>query len=71
MNRYVHTNIVARDAQALIAFYKQALDLKSIGETRDLRGDWLDALTGLTNAHITGEHLLLAGYEGVHPTLDF
>ena len=64
MNRYVHTNIVARDAQALIAFYKQALGLKSIGETRDLRGNWLDALTGLQNAHITGEHLLLPRIRG-------
>lgn len=70
MTRYVHTNIVARDAKKLIAFYKQALDLQSTGETRDLRGEWLDRLTGLPNAHITGEHLLLPGYEGIHPTLE-
>ena len=70
MLRYVHTNIIARDAAKLIAFYKEALGCKSIGQTRDLRGPWLDGLTGLPQAHITGEHLLLPGYDAPHPTLE-
>ena len=70
MFRYVHTNIIAKNAARLIAFYKQALHCKSIGQTRDLRGPWLDRLTGLPKAHITGEHLLLPGYDGSHPTLE-
>ena len=70
MFRYVHTNIIARDAARLIAFYKDTLGCKSIGQTRDLRGPWLDKLTGLPQAHITGEHLLLPGYEADHPTLE-
>ncbi len=68
--RYVHTNIIAKDAARLIAFYKEALGCRSCGESRDLRGDWLDRLTGLTNAHITGEHLVLPGYSEDHPTLE-
>lgn len=70
MFRYVHTNIVAKDAKRLIAFYKTALRCKNIDETRDLRGEWLDRLTGLREAHITGEHLLLPGYAEDHPTLE-
>lgn len=70
MFRYAHTNIVAKDAQALIAFYKSVLRCENIGETRDLCGKWLDKLTGLSNAHITGEHLLLPGYGKDHPTLE-
>ena len=70
MLRYVHTNIIARDAAKLIAFYKETLGCKSIGQTRDLRGPWLDKLTGLPQAHITGEHLLLPGYNADHPTLE-
>ena len=70
MLRYVHTNIIARDAAKLIAFYKETLGCKSIGQTRDLRGPWLDGLTGLPQAHITGEHLLLPGYDAPHPTLE-
>ncbi len=70
MFRYVHTNIIAKDAKKLIDFYKKVFHCKSINETRDLRGVWLDRLTGLNDAHITGEHLLLPGYVEDHPTLE-
>lgn len=70
MNRYAHTNIIAKDGEKLIAFYKEALGCRSIGERRDLRGAWLDRLTGIPNAHIVGEHLVLPGYEDDHPTLE-
>ena len=70
MFRYVHTNIIAKDAKNLIEFYKNVLHCKSIDEKRDLRGEWLDRLTNLKGAHITGEHLLLPGYDTDHPTLE-
>jgi len=70
MTKYVHTNIIAKDCKKLIHFYKEVFQCRSIGETRDLRGEWLDRLTGIPNAHITGEHLCLPGYEASHPTLE-
>jgi len=70
MFRYAHTNIIAKDSEKLIRFYKEVLECKSIGETRDLKGDWLDKMTGVNNAHIVGEHLLLPGYGDDHPTLE-
>lgn len=70
MMKYVHTNIIARDCQKLIEFYKEVFQCKSVGETRDLRGEWLDRLTGIPDAHITGEHLSLPGYEVGGPTLE-
>ncbi|SMC22186.1 Catechol 2,3-dioxygenase [Clostridium acidisoli DSM 12555] len=70
MFRYVHTNIIAKDARKLIEFYKTVVKCKSINETRDLRGVWLDRLTGINKAHISGEHLLLPGYGEDHPTLE-
>lgn len=70
MFRYVHTNIIAKDVRKLIDFYKTVLHCKSINETRDLSGEWLDKLTGLNKAHILGEHLLLPGYGEEHPTLE-
>ncbi len=70
MFRYAHTNIIAKDFQKLVDFYKDVFHCKSIGETRDLRGEWLDQLTGISNAHIMGEHLCLPGYEEDHPTLE-
>ncbi len=70
MFRYVHTNIIARDYKKLIQFYKEVLHCKSIGESRDLKGKWLDELTGIQDAHIVGEHLCLPGYGEDHPTLE-
>lgn len=70
MTRYAHTNIVAKDCDRLIAFYKEVFDCCSIGQTRDLKGDWVDKITGLENAHISGEHLALPGYEDNFPTLE-
>lgn len=70
MVRYVHTNIIAKDAARLIDFYKTVFQCRSIGEKRDLRGEWLDRLTGIAGAHIVGEHLCLPGYGEDHPTLE-
>lgn len=70
MIRYAHTNLIAKDAARLIEFYQTVLECKSIGETRNLSGEWLDRLTGIPNAHIVGEHLALPGFEGHGPTLE-
>lgn len=70
MFRYVHTNIIAKDHKKLIGFYKNVFQCRSIGETRDLRGEWLDRLTGIDGSHIVGEHLCLPGYTQDHPTIE-
>ena len=70
MNRYAHTNIIARDSEKLIEFYQEVFGCKRIGEKRDLRGEWVDQLTGIPNAHIVGEHLVMPGYGTDHPTLE-
>lgn len=70
MFRYVHTNIIAKDSKRLIRFYKDVLMCESIGETRDLKGEWLDKMTGIEEAHIVGEHLCLPGYTKDHPTIE-
>ena len=68
--KYAHTNIIAQDCKKLIEFYKTVFNCRSIGEKRDQHGEWLDRLTGIQGAHITGEHLCLPGYEDTHPTLE-
>lgn len=70
MIRFVHTNLIAKDVKKLVDFYKAVLGCQSIGETRDLSGQWLDGLTGIQGAHLFGEHLLLPGYGEHHPTLE-
>ncbi|MDR3598545.1 VOC family protein [Clostridium sp.] len=68
--RYVHTNIIAKDWKRLSLFYQRVFGCKPVSPQRDLQGDWLDKLTGIQNAHITGEHLVLPGYEVSLPTLE-
>lgn len=70
MVRYVHTNIIAKDCEKLIAFYKEVFGCRSINEKRDLRGSWLDKMTGISDAHIVGEHLVMPGYDENHPTIE-
>jgi catechol 2,3-dioxygenase-like lactoylglutathione lyase family enzyme len=70
MIRYAHTNLIANNVPLLIAFYRDVLGCRSIGQTRDLSGGWVDRLTGISGAHIFGEHLALPGYEGNGPTLE-
>lgn len=70
MIRYSHTNLIAKDVPLLVAFYRDVLSCRSIGQQRDLSGEWVDRLTGIAGAHIFGEHLALPGYEANGPTLE-
>lgn len=70
MHRFAHVNLIARNSAKLIEFYKDVFGCQSIGEIRDLAGGWLARMTGITGAHIIGEHLLLPGYGADHPTLE-
>jgi len=68
--KYVHTNLVARDWKLLAKFYIKVFGCKAKPPERNLRGDWLDSLTSLGNAHITRMHLDLPGYGKDGPTLE-
>ena len=70
MIHYSHTNLIAKDVPRLISFYRDVFACKSIGETRDLSGAWVERLTGIPGAHIFGEHLALPGYAKGGPTLE-
>lgn len=68
--RYVHTNIIARNWKLLSAFYQKVFDCKPVPPIRDLKGEWVDQLTGMKGIHVEGEHLALPGYEETLPTLE-
>ena len=68
--RYVHTNLTARDWRALVRFYCDVLGCTPKPPERDLSGPWLDRLTALTSAHLTGVHLSLPGFGPDGPTLE-
>ena len=68
--RYVHTNLVAHDWQALAAFYQTVFGCTVVPPERDFQGLDLDAGTGLSGAHLRGVHLRLPGYGDNGPTLE-
>jgi predicted enzyme related to lactoylglutathione lyase len=68
--RYVHTNLTARDWRRLARFYQDVLGCTPRPPERDLSGKWLDELTALDGAHLTGAHLALPGFGEGGPTLE-
>jgi predicted enzyme related to lactoylglutathione lyase len=68
--RYVHTNIIALNWRRLASFYEEVFGCKRLLPERDLRGEWLNQLTGLPDAHLKGVHLRLPGYGENGPTLE-
>lgn len=67
---YVHTNLVAGDWRRMADFYRQVFDCRPVPPEKDHSGRWLDRVTGLEGAHITGQHLRLPGHGENGPTLE-
>ena len=68
--KYVHTNIVAEDWRALADFYERLFGCVPVPPERDLRGEKVEAGTGVPGAHMRGAHLRLPGYGENGPTLE-
>ena len=68
--KYVHTNLIARDWKRLVRFYTDVYGCEPEGPERDMSGEWLDRVTALRNAHLTGLHMSLPGYGNDGPTLE-
>jgi len=67
---YVHTNLIARDWKRLVRFYIDVFGCEPKAPERDMSGAWLDNVTSLWNAHLSGVHLRLPGYCDDGPTLE-
>ena len=68
--KYVHTNLIAKDWKRLVRFYIDVFGCEPKGPERDLSGAWLDGVNAVRNAHLTGVHLRLPGYDKDGPTLE-
>ncbi len=65
-----HVNLVARDWRRLVRFYSDVFGCEPVPPERSLRGEWLDAATGIEEARIEGVHLRLPGGGQHGPTLE-
>ncbi len=70
MIKFVHTNIITDNWRKLADFYIKVFECRPLYPERDLKGNWLDKATSISNAHLTGIHLALPGYEENLPTLE-
>jgi lactoylglutathione lyase len=68
--KYVHTNLIARDWKRLVRFYSDVFGCEPKPPERNLSGAWLDNVTSLWNAHLSGVHLRLPGCGENGPTLE-
>jgi len=68
--RYVHTNLVARDWRRLARFYVRVFGCRIEPPERDLRGPWLERLSSIRGARVSGAHLVLPGHGAGGPTLE-
>jgi predicted enzyme related to lactoylglutathione lyase len=68
--RYVHTNLIARDWQALAKFYTDVFGCEFVPPERNYAGAALEAGTGLPGAAMSGVHLRLPGNGPQGPTLE-
>jgi len=67
---YRHTNIIAEDWEKLSLFYQKVFGCTPVPPRRDQSGKWLEDGTGVPNAALKGEHLLMPGFPKGGPTLE-
>ena len=68
--RYVPTNVVAHDWQALASFYQRVFGCSVVPPERHFSGAALEAGTAVAGARIDGVHLRLPGHGAAGPTLE-
>jgi len=68
--RYVHTNLIARDWQALARFYQAHFGCVPVLPERNYAGRDLEAGTGVPGASLCGVDVRLPGVDAKGPTLE-
>ncbi len=64
--QFRHTNLIARNMDRLVVFYKDVFGFEEAGPERTRSGEWLDRHTGLKDVELRVLHLRLpdAGEQG-------
>lgn len=67
---FTHVNVCAADWRRLSHFYQDVFGCVPVPPQRDLAGPLIEAASGVTGAHLQGEHLRLPGVGAGGPTLE-
>lgn len=68
--KFKHINLISRDWKKLAGFYIKVFGLEPVHPERELKGQWLEDITGVKDAEISGIHMKLPGYGYNSPTLE-
>ena len=68
--RYAHTSLIARDWRRMTQFYCEVFGCVPVGAARDRKGPIVDALTGVKDSHVQGQHLRMPGCGDNGPTIE-
>jgi len=68
--KYGHTNLIARDWNALARFYEEQFGCVRVPPERHYQGQELERGTGVAGAEVRGAHLRLPGHGADGPTLE-
>lgn len=68
--RYAHVNIIAQDWRRLMEFYVEVFHCEPVSSERDHHGEHTDALTGLKEVRVVGQHLRVPGHGENGPTIE-
>jgi predicted enzyme related to lactoylglutathione lyase len=68
--RYVHTNLIAQDWQALAHFYELVFGCEPVAPLRDFAAHQVEAGTGIPGAALQGMNLRLPGHGANGPTIE-
>ena len=68
--KFKHINLISWDYKKLAGFYTEVFGLEPLLPERDLKGQWLEDITGVKGAELKGVHMKLPGYGYDGPTLE-
>jgi glyoxylase I family protein len=68
--RYVHTNLIAQDWQALAEFYHSVFGCEIVPPLRDFPANAVESGTAVPGASLRGAHLRLPGHGPHGPTIE-
>ena len=64
-------NIIAKDWRKLADFYQEVFDCEPVSTERDHQGPHTDAVTGIADVLVQGQHLRVPGHGENGPTIEF
>ena len=68
--RYAHTSLVANEWRRIVKFYCEVFGCVPVGGERNRKGPEVDALTGVKETRVQGQHLRLPGHGENGPTIE-